>query len=287
MKNKILAKILPAIIILLIFSTTIQVQAAVVWDEDFEGETIETLEEKGWFFTAYEITDINFTQINDHGFEVIDGILRAPSSSDNNTWYDAFQNSTLAYGAWKFDYAPAITPPGISSYEFVVFIANSDPLNWDGFNKADDPLNGYSLWIYKNAMGAAWKIELRRIEIGFDLTLLGLHDFSTPVTGAIHIEITRDPQGNFEVNINNDDTPIIEATDNETKESEYFLFASYLDDTGIDNITIDEPEPPPPPPPTIPASTVGFVIWTVTPTFIILVILRKRVIIKNRYSNED
>ncbi len=45
MKNKILAITLPVIITLLLLSTTIQVQATITWEEDFEGKTIDDLDD--------------------------------------------------------------------------------------------------------------------------------------------------------------------------------------------------------------------------------------------------
>ena len=270
MKNEILAKFLPLIITLLILSTTIQVQAAEGWEEDFEGETITTLEGKGWFFAAYEIIADIYTPENDHGHDVIDGILRTPFSSNGDNFTEAFQNNTIAYGTWKFDWAPAITPSGIEKREAVFFIANGD-CDISGIHIDNDPMNGYLLWISQTTAGAVRKIKLSRVDSpGFIDTELGYNTLTPSVTGPIHIEITRNRQGDFEVSLN--DETIIEAIDNEINESTYFGFNSHVGDTGIDNITIEENS--------IPAFPVGFIICTVTPTVIVLVIRKKRIILK-------
>ena len=72
--------------------------------------------------------------------------------------------------------------------------------------------------------------------------------------------------------LNADTTPIIEATDNVITESIFFDVGFHVGDIGIDNITIEENS--------IPGFPVGFVICTVTPTLIVLVIRRRRIIRK-------
>ena len=137
----------------------------------------------------------------------------------------------------------------------------------------DEPLIAYQLWIRQHDAGETDRIGLDRHDTGANYTNIGLHTF-TPITGPIHIEITRDTQGDFEVFLNGDTTPIIEATDNEITESTYFILQSNIGDSGIDNITVDNGSVNSS---GIPGFTVGFVICTVTPTVIVLVIVRKRV----------
>ena len=279
MKNKILAKICPVIITLLILSTTIQVQAADGWEEDFEDETILTLEEKGWVFKAYEkIADIWY-QVNDHGCDVIDGILRAPDSLNRDNFTAAFRESTTAYGTWKFDWAPAITPPGIAYYDLVWFIVDRCQINNSDTLTEDEPLTAYQLWIHVSNAGEVWRIGLDKHYTGANYTNIDLHTI-TPITGPIHIEITRDTEGHFKVYLNEGTTPIIEGTDNEITESTLFQFGSLIGNSGIDNITVDNTTIEPGT--TIPGFPVGFVICTVTPTLIVLVIRRRRNILKNR-----
>ena len=81
MKKKIVAIILPVIIVLLLLSSTIQVQPKITWEEDFEGDTIATLEQDFWDFDGFAWDPLMevYNESIDHGFSIIDGILRAPN----------------------------------------------------------------------------------------------------------------------------------------------------------------------------------------------------------------
>ena len=289
MKNKILAKICPVIITLLILSTIIQVQATDGWDEDFEGETIASLEIDNWVFKAWTWNGAIYNESIDHGFNVTNGILRAPSyqyfGDNEGNMSVAFHNNTVAYGTWSFDWAPAASPTASITFDYISIIANPCE-NLSALNlPLDDEAWGtyYSVVITQNIAGGIQRIELEKQEAApRTYTTLGNYDLTPPVMGPIHIEVTRDSQGQFKVYYDTEE--IISATDNDITTSEYFLFTSRVGDTGIDNITVDDG---PVGSPGIPGFTVGFVICTVTPTVIVLVIVRKRVKFKKGYTNED
>ncbi len=201
----------------------------------------------------------------------------------------ALHNNTVAYGTWSFDWAPAASPTAETLFDYIAIIGNTPAVNLPGgvLNlPRDDEAWGtyYNVGITQNNAGGIQRIDLSKQEAApFTLTTLGTYDLTPPVMGPIHIEVTRDSQGQFKVYYDTEE--IINAIDNDITISEYFLFTSRVGDTGIDNITINNAIVGGGG--AIPAFTVGFVIWTVTPTFIVFVIIRKRVIIKNRYSNED
>ena len=291
MKKKILAIILSVIISLLLLSSTIQVLAKITWEEDFEGETIATLEEDFWDFEGYAWDPVEevYNESIDHGFRVIDGILRAPNYQgwDESTgiytgnYTRARRKSTVAYGTWSFDWVPPISRPDSQDLDLIVFIYN--PAGRE-INLTDQENNStsYSIQIFFNSLGETTRIILcKQLGPPSDVTLLGEYYIIPPVIKSIHIEITRDQQGHFKVYYNTNE--IIDVTDNDITTSERFGLLSWVGDTGIDNITISIPDDSIP---AIPASTVGYIIITVTPTIIILVIIRKRIIINNRYRNE-
>ena len=292
MKKKILAIILPVIISLLLLSSTIQVLAKITWEENFEGETIATLEEDFWDFEGYAWDPLEevYNESIDHGFKVIDGILRAPNYQGwdesigiyTGNYTRARRKSTVAYGTWSFDWVPPISLPDSQDLDLIVFIYN--PAGRE-INLTDQENNStsYSIQIFFNSLGETTRIILcKQLGPPPDVTLLGEYYIIPPVTESIHIEVTRDRQGHFKVFYNTNE--IIDVTDNEIIKSEFFGLLSWVGDTGIDNITISIPDDSIP---AIPASTVGFVICIVTSTVIILVIIRKRVVLKSKYRNDD
>jgi hypothetical protein len=282
MKNKISVIILPLFITLLILSATIQVRATITWREDFNGETISSLDD--WVFQAWETNGGIYNPLVDHGFDVIDDILRAPSypswNLTNGNLAGALHNSTIAYGTWSFDWIPAISLTETNDWDCIYFIFNGGSQNLTGLPFADNAATGYGITIWHNTEGKAWQIKLEK-QLGPPptVTTLAYHLIIPPVNESIRIRVTRDGGGHFKVFYENIKEPVMEVKDTSIITSQEFLFSSAVGDTGIDNIVIGDP-----PLSAIPASNVGFVIFAASSAIIVLVILRRRIIIKTRYK---
>lgn len=278
MKKKIIKIILPVIITLLTFSTIIQVQAIITWEDDFEDGNLDD-----WLFNAWEIHSEIYNPPIDPGFNIINGILRAPDypyfNDTSRNMTSALHNSTVAYGIWNFDWVPQESPTEEAFFDIVAIIYNiNHQLDLTGLSVLDKSAYGYTIRIYHNSTGVATRISLtKRVGPPPSTTTLETYDLTPAVMESIHIEVTRDRKGHFKVYY--DAALIIEATDNDITTSDHFVFRSYVGDTGIDNITINDAISSNG---SIPASTVGFIIGMMTPTFIILVILRKRIFFKNK-----
>jgi hypothetical protein len=287
MKNKILVTFLPVLIILLIFSITIQVRATVTWQEDFDGETIPTLVD--WDFQAWETNGGIYNPLIDHGFSVIDDILRAPYypswNLTNGTLSKAIHNSTIAYGTWSFDWLPTIAATEQDEWDGIYFIFNGAHQDLTGLPFANNSGTGYGITVWHNTDGEGWQIKLdKQLGPPPTVTTLGYHYIIPPVNESIYIKVTRDDEGLFKVYYDN--LKAIEVTDNDITTSQEFLFSSAVGNTGIDNIVINDAIASVGVP-AVPASTIGFVICTATSTIIVIVLVRKRIIFKNRYRNVD
>ena len=278
MKKKNLTFILSVIITILILSPTIQVKAILTWEDDFEDGNLDD-----WLFNAWEINSEIYNPPIDPGFNIIDGILRAPNypyfNDTSRNMTSALHNSTFAYGIWNFDWVPQVSLTEEAFFDIVAIIYNiNHQLDLTGLSVLDKSAYGYTIRIYHNSTGVATRISLtKRVGPPPSTTTLGSYDLTPAVMESIHIEVTRDKKGHF--NVYYDTALIIEATDNDITTSDHFVFRSYVGDTGLDNITINDALSSNG---SIPASTVGFVIWMMTPTLIVLYIVRKRIIFKNR-----
>ena len=135
MKNKVFAKILPFIITLLILSTTTQVQAALIWEEDFE-EGIPD----GWELDSYDIINGIYEPVDEPTISVVDGVLVGFGYQEVPKRLRAQRDSTVAYGTWSFDWL-ASSHASISIN--LIFNDPVDNFNWSGVSDSNYSVNGY------------------------------------------------------------------------------------------------------------------------------------------------
>ncbi|MFX0141969.1 MAG: hypothetical protein ACFFDN_50495 [Candidatus Hodarchaeota archaeon] len=259
-------------ILLFLFSINL-VQAATVWEENFE-EGIPD----GWDFDSYNRTSGIHEPLDDPGFSVVDGVLRAPNHQGFNNRTEARRNNTVAYGTWSFDWLASSV-----AYDAISLISNHPENNFNitGMHEDDFDFTGYSIRI--DTLGSTFpRIDLLKLykEGGIWIpSALDSYYFDAELEGTHHIDVTRDSEGQFHVYF--DTILVLTATDNDFTTSQKFSMVSWSGDSGIDNITVSDTVDYPPSPPGIPATTWGYIVWMVIPTIMILIIMRKKVKFRN------
>jgi hypothetical protein len=113
-----------------------------IWDEDFEVQSINEL--SGWVFQGYEQVSGKLAPV-DHGFEVMNGELIAPSDPSYSPLHRALYDSNTVYGNWSFDWRPSSTEPTYDVVEFI-FTDTGDPAyNSSGRDVPESGIKGYAL----------------------------------------------------------------------------------------------------------------------------------------------
>jgi hypothetical protein len=250
----------------------------IIWEEDFTDGDITD-----WDLYAWEMTnDIHTTPI-DSGFSVIDGVLYTPDYASYGKKSHAIHNSTQAYGSWSFDWL--VSSPAHIGIEFM-FTDVLTNYNLTGLHQTQLNYTGYAVLLvsFPTVLGLGLRtpginlLKFKNTDNTSIIRVLDTHEFAATVTGTHHIEISRSLQGLFTVYYDSELT--LQATDNVTTTSEKFGITSWLADTGIDNITISDSYNPPPSTTTTTSTTTqsaeGYVLWMLIPSFIVLMIVRRR-----------
>ncbi|UCG01640.1 MAG: hypothetical protein JSW11_18770 [Candidatus Heimdallarchaeota archaeon] len=214
-----------------------------VWSETFD--TAEEWKLQGFDYVDYkDQRGVGFTWEPEHTPIVKNGVLEMLNTQTGWYYSQAIHTSTVAYGTWSFDWC---VNPGSDhlAYDVVFFIANnyipteqsgdlSDSLNLNttayvlsltsGHKKegSDELIPAISL--------AEWRTNTKHL-IYYDY-----HEFSSPLEGAYHIDITRNVTGEFHIYL--DQELILKVTDRSTTTSENFIFASWFGDSLFDNLTV-------------------------------------------------
>ncbi|MHA2388090.1 MAG: hypothetical protein ACXACW_05135 [Candidatus Hodarchaeales archaeon] len=216
-----------------------QVSAGVVWEEDWETGPFDE-----WVFQGYFYNEVLKFQPNASSDPTAaDGVFQTSSPSDvfGEYWSGAVRNSTIASGTWSFDW---MNEAGVDheSYVNIFFLINNYPENLTDLPyEGDGNLTGYMLNLQSGTKGplTAHSINIGRITGGG--VTLGTKAYSTSITGSHHIDVTRTPEGQFNVYFDVTDsvaTPIISVIDTTTTSFTQFAFGSWIGDSGIDNITV-------------------------------------------------
>jgi hypothetical protein len=247
-----------------------QASAEMVWQEDFDDLNNWTLE------GGSNMTGIMQTN-PDHGLITVDGALTAPNSTTFDTASFAIHNSTVAYGTWRFKWYAA-EGSDRAVYDNHAFIFNN-PSDWNLSGETQDEFlkdtSGYSLLMisqYMPSTGVAEAPGLSLCEFTNDETspfdVFASYGFNASITGWHNIIITRNSEGEF--NVFYDSTLVMQATDNSTTTSEYFVFGSFKGDSRFDDISVSDAVDYPP------ATTDGYLLWLVIPTISLLIFIRKK-----------
>ena len=225
--KKIILNILCLIFIASIFLTVNGVNADTVWCDDFDDE-----ETDGWEteILDWDLYDPFTGEAVD--FDTSAGTLKAPGDTPGNIWYLATHESTQDYGTWSFDVNIVDTP----WEHFYVFLMTDD---WADYpykaysydivisteHGSPDPENMGEIHLFKrNGWSAQWDSigEWYATE-----ELVGKHD----------IIVTRDPDGVFDVYLN--DELIMHVEDSEP---EFGMFSTFRFEApsgpSIDNVVV-------------------------------------------------
>ncbi|WP_455463568.1 hypothetical protein, partial [Candidatus Hodarchaeum mangrovi] len=177
-------------------------------------------------------------------------LLQMPNTQ--TSWYfsQALRNSTVAYGSWGFDFTikPDEDQINHSSMFNVYFISNcTRDLNAEPSFTEYQNWGIYSIGLNSGEVGPEWvsflyqSIWLSCVLPQSGITFLGQYNFTDPITGTHHIDITRNStNGEFNVYFDylTNPEPLITAIDNNITTSENMMFYSSYGDTSFDNITV-------------------------------------------------
>ena len=272
MKKK--TKIFFSLIIgLLMIQSVNRVAAETVWEEDFETPPFDE-----WTLQGHEEFRVDASTRyaypnSDLVPEIIDGELRMPivTETENLSVSCAIRNSTVAYGTWSFDWEiNSSTGTEHETWDNIWFISDM-PVNLTGVNFDTPFCEGYVLMLQSASEGYPgvpssciylWK---QQYYVPVVSTLYGYDIPGTKITGAHHIDITRNLTGEF--NVWFDSIHIFTVTDKAITTSERILFRSHLGDSTFDNITVsDSVDLTPPEPDTTTTTTLTTTTTTTTTT---------------------
>lgn len=232
-----------SIMLIMLTGTSTTVSADIVWFEDFDDfddNSFEGLELYGWDTTTEYYVEI------DHGFSIVDGALKAPSSESFDIASYMLINSSVAYGTWSFDLILSES----DSSQLVVEYMQTAP---DGkYNRTGDPnvlnLQGYCMIFVSdgNAYFSYPGIYLSVLK-GTEFEIIVRHHLpKTDLTGTHHIDVTRDLTGLTKVYL--DFKQQFNFTDTRWNSSEKFGMMAWVGGPAIDNIrvsnTVDEIKAP-------------------------------------------
>lgn len=217
--------------------------------------------------------------LDDPGFSVVDGVLRAPNHQGYNNKTIARRDSAVAYGTWSFDWLASSV-----AYYAIQLILNHPENNFNitGMHEDDRDFTGYSILIdtLSSTFPRIYLLKLYKEGGVWIHPALDSHYFDAGFERTHHIDVTRDSEGQFHVYF--DTILVLKATDNDFTTSQKFSILSWSGDSGIDNISVsDTVDYPSSPPPGIPATIWGYIVWMAIPTIMILIIMRKKVKFRN------
>ena len=209
-----------------------------VWSETFD--TADEWELQGFDLNPGENV---FTWKPKYTPRIEKGTLKMLNTQAGWHYSQAVHTSTVAYGTWSFDWY-VNTGEDHQAYDVVFFIANNYiPTEQSG----EAPLNSTA---YALALTSGYKEEPETLGILLTpvvalaewrygtkhLIFLDYHEFSSPLEGAYHIDITRNITGEFHIYF--DQNLVLKVTDKSTTTSESFIFGSWFGDSLFDNLTV-------------------------------------------------
>lgn len=160
----------------------------------------------------------------------------------------ALTNSTVAYGTWKFDWDVPFTDKNYY-YDSISFIWTDMTGKYNISGITGNMMNyaGYNILIVSQSIeGVSWSPGIKLLrwneksEGPLDY-LLGTAKFPEGNLSSYHFKITRDYAGLFMVEVNN--ALLLKAQDNNVTSSEKFSFASFIGNSGFDNISVTSLSP--------------------------------------------
>ncbi|OLS29032.1 MAG: hypothetical protein HeimC2_02270 [Candidatus Heimdallarchaeota archaeon LC_2] len=221
-----------------IFGSTNSVSGAVVWFEDFNDNNLDDWELYGWDSSA---TGLNVDI--DHGFTIVDGALKGPSSTIFSTQSNLDINSTVAKGTWSFDLKIDEIEDTHFGVAFMYTILDGK-YNLSGETPVPDDWTGYGLVFLTyerndNLIGPGMNM------VAFDPSLFQgqqiIKKYAMPkanLTGSHHIDITRNLLG--EMKIYFDFELKFSESDTRSNSSEKVRVTSWMGGAAIDNIRVSD-----------------------------------------------
>jgi len=240
-----------AMVVLCISSCATTSNAAVIWEDNFEGPP------EGWTFfgwsnltTSYEIIEGNFT--------TVDGILKA-NDDDINI---ARHSSTTSVGTWIFD----------------LFIPEDEDDYWaiyvDFMSNGSRPARIFSSMVVSFGSWSGGLGLITTEMVGYESDTRSLMAVDS-IEGWHHVEISRSSDNRFLVELNG--TIAANYTSDAVTSSTYLeFFCNNATGAAIDNIVVTIPDEITPPPPFDPVLIVLIVGTGVGVVIIAIVILRRR-----------
>ncbi|MHA2316404.1 MAG: hypothetical protein ACXAC6_01550 [Candidatus Hodarchaeales archaeon] len=207
------------------------VSATVIWEENFENGPYDD-----WTLDGYkEQNGLLYSTNNSPSIE--NGRLNMLTTS-YPYGIAAIHNSTVAYGTWSFDW---IVPSKIQEEAQVgYFFAGNFPVYLNGSDIEPPTLNTYLLYmesIFESLDENCFNITIGEYNYG-NWQIIKEETYSDPLTGLIHIDITRDMDGTIKVFTNSSSKPFIEIVNNRIKTSERVCFWSWYGESAIDNVVV-------------------------------------------------
>jgi hypothetical protein len=206
---------------------TTNISADTVWNDNFDDNKAD-----GWKREIVDwYLDEPFTRLTAK-FDTSTGTLKAPDETPGNIWYLATYESNIDIGTWMFDINILDTPWG----DFGVLLMGDD---W-----ADYPTKsyGYDL-IFSTKHGNPWPDSKGAI---FLLKLngwreawynIGKWSSTEEIVGEHHVIVTRDPEGIFNVYLN--DELILHVEDSRPEFGMFSTFRFFAPSgPSIDNIVV-------------------------------------------------
>ncbi|MHA2099087.1 MAG: hypothetical protein ACW99A_10395 [Candidatus Kariarchaeaceae archaeon] len=220
--------------IYLLFTSINLTQAKIVWEEDFESGV------DNWTLRSYHYNsteDAIFIEM-DPKLELSNGVLKAPKSDTINETNFAILDSTTTHGTWSFDW---IMGEQDQMLDVIVFMAHDDNNPYHDYNNIDENdlrFEGYGIVI--NYEPFSKSIDLMHY-LGPGSDKFGeIIDYRSVgiLTKTTHFDITRNETGHISVYINSDH--LFTHQNLATPTSSTFVWGSWMGDTSIDNIEVDD-----------------------------------------------
>ena len=229
------------LVILILF--VFPVQLGNTFDEQSWNDNFEYINSVEWEFQSYGRNFWGIYYSLQPRMSFIDGILQASNSSSFFDVDMALTDSYLAYGTWEFDWN---VPNGNKNYYYdsISFILSdmTGKYNLTGITGNMMSFAGYSMFLVSQKIdGLSWSpgVKLFRWNEKSEGPLnyeLGSSKFLESNLESYHFKISRDLSGEFLVYVENN--LLIEAQDNNVTISEKFSFASFIGNSGIDNVSV-------------------------------------------------
>ncbi|MHA2207416.1 MAG: hypothetical protein ACXABC_16295, partial [Candidatus Thorarchaeota archaeon] len=190
------------------------------WSDDFDDGDID-----GWSVQGLNTSTFPWTSCPGN-ITAEDHTMRVYSEA----WSEAYRTSNVAYGSWAFDVYCVDTP---NERSYIAFVSGSPVLVPEDINSMPFEYGIITVVGQYESYNSAFVLYRRPSDSPY-LVALGNYDVEE-VSGWYHINITRDFDGNFEVNFN--DTLGITVTDTTHTTSDLFTFTAEAG-YALDNIVV-------------------------------------------------